>query len=264
MPDKIIDFLLLLFISILLSACATKKDLYYFQGADTSGPLKILSTSEVIQYESTTIQPNDILTVKVGASVAESSLPYNPSKNMNVTSNNIELFKLSGYLVTIDGTIKLPILGVIKVANKTTRELELSLVKLLEEGGHLLQPFVNIRLINAKVTVLGEVKKPGTYTFLEQIISIPQALGYAGDLTINGKRTDILLIRETVGNRIMKHIDLTKTDWMNDATYYVKPNDVIIVRPNVAKVKSSGFIRNITNLISTVSIIITAIFFIRR
>ena len=264
MPDKIIDFLLLLFISILLSACATKKDLYYFQGADTSGPLKILSTSEVIQYESTTIQPNDILTVKVGASVAESSLPYNPSKNMNVTSNNIELFKLSGYLVTIDGTIKLPILGVIKVANKTTRELELSLVKLLEEGGHLLQPFVNIRLINAKVTVLGEVKKPGTYTFLEQIISIPQALGYAGDLTINGKRTDILLIRETVGNRIMKHIDLTKTDWMNDATYYVKPNDVIIVRPNVAKVKSSGFIRNITNLISTVSIIITAIFLIRR
>ena len=264
MPCKISDFVLLLLASILLSACATKRDIYYFQGANTSKSLKILSTSKVIQYESTTIQPNDILSVKVGASVAESALPYNPYQNMNVRSSSIELRKLSGYLVTIDGTIKLPILGVIKVANKTTRELELSLVKLLEEGGHLLQPFVNIRLINAKVTVLGEVKKPGTYTFLEQIISIPQALGYAGDLTINGKRTDILLIRETVGNRIMKNIDLTKTDWMNDATYYVKPNDVIIVRPNVAKVKSSGFIRNITNLISTVSIIITAIFLIRR
>ena len=264
MPCEISDFLLLLLASILLSACATKRDIYYFQGANTSKSLKILSTSKVIQYESTTIQPNDILSVKVGASVAKSALPYNPYQNMNVRSSSIELRKLSGYLVTIDGTIKLPILGVIKVANKTTRELELSLVKLLEEGGHLLQPFVNIRLINAKVTVLGEVKKPGTYTFLEQIISIPQALGYAGDLTINGKRTDILLIRETVGNRIMKNIDLTKTDWMNDATYYVKPNDVIIVRPNVAKVKSSGFIRNITNLISTVSIIITAIFLIRR
>ena len=264
MPCKISDFVLLLLASILLSACATKRDIYYFQGANTSKSLKILSTSKVIQYESTTIQPNDILSVRVSASVAESALPYNPYQNMNVRSSSIELRKLSGYLVTIDGTIKLPILGVIKVANKTTRELELSLVKLLEEGGHLLQPFVNIRLINAKVTVLGEVKKPGTYTFLEQIISIPQALGYAGDLTINGKRTDILLIRETVGNRIMKNIDLTKTDWMNDATYYVKPNDVIIVRPNVAKVKSSGFIRNITNLISTVSIIITAIFLIRR
>ena len=264
MPCKISDFVLLLLASILLSACATKRDIYYFQGANTSKSLKILSTSKVIQYESTTIQPNDILSVRVSASVAESALPYNPSQSMHVKSGNIELRKLSGYLVTIDGTIKLPILGVIKVANKTTRELELSLVKLLEEGGHLLQPFVNIRLINAKVTVLGEVKKPGTYTFLEQIISIPQALGYAGDLTINGKRTDILLIRETVGNRIMKNIDLTKTDWMNDATYYVKPNDVIIVRPNVAKVKSSGFIRNITNLISTVSIIITAIFLIRR
>ena len=263
MPDKIPDFLLLFFISILLSACATKRDLYYFQGADTSGPLKILSTSEVIQYESTTIQPNDIITIKIGASVEESATPYN-SLGLNNKSNNIQLRKLSGYLVTIDGTVKLPILGIIKVANKTTRELELYLVKLLEEGNHLLQPFVNIRLINAKVTLLGEVNKPGTYTFLEQIITIPQALGYAGDLTINGKRTDILLIRETAGNRIMKHIDLTATDWMNDSTYYVKPNDVIVVHPNAAKVKSSGFIRNLTNLISIVSIIITATFLISR
>lgn len=263
MPDKITDFLLLLVISILLSACATKKDLYYFQGANTSKSLKILSTSKVIQYESTTIQPNDIITIKIGASVEESATPYN-SLGLNNKSNNIQLRKLSGYLVTIDGTVKLPILGIIKVANKTTRELELYLVKLLEEGNHLLQPFVNIRLINAKVTLLGEVNKPGTYTFLEQIITIPQALGYAGDLTINGKRTDILLIRETAGNRIMKHIDLTATDWMNDSTYYVKPNDVIVVHPNAAKVKSSGFIRNLTNLISIVSIIITATFLISR
>ena len=140
----------------------------------------------------------------------------------------------------------------------------MSLVKLLEEGGHLLQPFVNIRLINGKVTVLGEVKSPGTYTFLEPILTIPQALGYAGDLTINGKRNDILLIRETAGNRIMQNIDLTATDWMNDATYYVKPNDVLVVRPNAAKVKSSGFIRNLTSLLSVVSIIITATFLIRK
>ena len=138
------------------------------------------------------------------------------------------------------------------------------MVKLLEEGNHLLKPFVNIRLINAKVTLLGEVNKPGTYTFLEQIITIPQALGYAGDLTINGKRTDILLIRETAGNRIMKHIDLTATDWMNDATYYVKPNDVLVVRPNFAKVKSSGIIGNLTSLLSVVSIIITATFLIKN
>ena len=263
MPCKISDFSLLLLASILLSACATKRDIYYFQGANTSKSLKILSTSRAIQYESTTIQPNDIITIKIGASVEESATPYN-SIGLNNKSNNIQLRKLSGYLVTIDGTVKLPILGIIKVANKTTRELELSLVKLLEEGNHLLQPFVNIRLINAKVTLLGEVNKPGTYTFLEQIITIPQALGYAGDLTINGKRTDILLIRETAGNRIMKHIDLTATDWMNDATYYVKPNDVLVVRPNFAKVKSSGIIGNLTSLLSVVSIIITATFLIRK
>ena len=263
MPCKISDFSLLLLASILLSACATKRDINYFQGANTSKSLKILSTSKVIQYEINTIQPNDILSIYIDASVMESAEPYNLSYGVN-GSNNIEMRKLNGYLVTIDGTIKLPILGVIKVANKTTRELELSLVKLLEEGGHLLQPFVNIRLINGKITVLGEVKNPGTYTFLEPILTVPQALGYAGDLTINGKRTNILLIRETAGNRIMKHIDLTATDWMNDSTYYVKPNDVIVVRPNFAKVKSSGIIGNLTSLLSVVSIIITATFLIKN
>ena len=256
MPDKITDFLLLLVISILLSACATKKDLYYFQGANTSKSLKILSTSKVIQYETTTIQPNDILSVRIDASVMESAEPYNLSYGVN-NSNNIEMKKLTGYLVTIDGTIKLPILGIIKVANKTINELELSLVKLLEEGNHLLQPFVNIRLLNGKVTILGEVRNPGTYTFLEPILTIPQALGYAGDLTIDGKRTDILLIREVKGNRIMKSIDLTATDWMNDATYYVKPNDVIVVRPNFRKVKSTGIIGNLSSLISVASILIS-------
>ena len=257
MPCKISDFLLLLLISFLLSACATKRNINYFQGANTSKSLKILSTSKEIQFEINTIQPNDILSIYIDASVAESAIPYNLSYGVN-GSNNIEMRKLNGYMVTIDGTIKLPILGDIKVANKTVRELELSLVKLLEEGGHLLQPFVNIRLINAKVTILGEVNNPGTYTFLEQIITLPQALGYAGDLTINGRRTDILLIRETAGHRIMKHIDLTATDWMNDATYYVKPNDVLVVRPNFAKVKSTGIIGSLTSLISVASILISA------
>ena len=256
MPCKISDFLLLLLASILLSACATKRDIYYFQGANTSKSLKILSTSKVIQYESTTIQPNDILSVRIDASGMESAEPYNLSYGVN-NSNNIEMRKLTGYLVTIDGTIKLPILGIIKVANKTISELELSLVKLLEEGGHLLQPFVNIRLLNGKVTILGEVQKPGTYPFTEQIITIPQALGYAGDLTLNGRRTDILLIREVKGNRLMKNIDLTATDWMNDATYYVKPNDILVVRPNFRKVKSSGIIGNLSSLISVASILIS-------
>ena len=256
MPCKISDFLLLLLASILLSACATKRDINYFQGANTSKSLKILSTSKVIQYESTTIQPNDILSVRIDASVMESAEPYNLSYGVN-NSNNIEMRKLTGYLVTIDGTIKLPILGIIKVANKTISELELSLVKLLEEGGHLLQPFVNIRLLNGKVTILGEVRNPGTYTFLEPILTIPQALGYAGDLTIDGKRNDILLIRETAGNRIMKHIDLTTTDWMNDSTYYIKPNDILVVRPNFRKVKSTGIIGNLSSLISVASILIS-------
>ena len=99
-------------------------------------------------------------------------------------------------------------------------DLEIKIKQELEKGGHLVNPTVAIRILNAKVTILGEVKSPGTYTFLEQSLSVPQALGYAGDLTISGKRDDILLIRESEGKRIIMSVDLTTVNWMNDPKYH--------------------------------------------
>jgi polysaccharide export outer membrane protein len=104
---------------------------------------------------------------------------------------------------------------------------------------------------------LGEVQKPGTYSFVENRVSILQALGYAGDLTIDAVRKEINLIREIDGQRIVYTIDLTDTETMNATTFYMQPNDVIIVRPNFRKVKSAGFIGNPSSIASISSLLLS-------
>ena len=236
---------------LVLSSCASKKDLFYFQDADNSIPAKI-------EYANNTLQPNDILDVKIGALVPETAIPYNNLvQKSGQALQNIELIKLQGYLVGTDGYIVLPILGRILVANKTIASVEKELIRILEKDQHLISPSVSVRLLNAKVTILGEVNRPGTYNFTEQFISIPQALGYAGDLTIQGKRTDIILVREQEGTRTSSRIDLTTTNWMNNPEYRVMPNDVIVVNPNITKVKSSGIVGNASVVMSIVTTLLS-------
>ena len=245
------NFFLLLVLGLLLSSCVSNKQLLYFGDAN-------LNQNTPISYTSNTLQPNDILDIKIGALVPETAIPYNKQiTNSYSQSQNIELLKLHGYLVGIDGTIVLPILGKIEVVNKTIADLEEELISILENRQHLVNPSVSVRLLNAKVTVLGEVRAPGTYTFTEQFISLPQALGYAGDLNINGKRTDVLLIREQAGQRRISQIDLTTTNWMNNPEYRIIPNDVIVVNPNNAKVKSAGIIGNASTVVSILSVLLS-------
>jgi len=157
-------------------------------------------------------------------------------------------------LVGIDGTISLPILGKMQVDQLTISELEQKVADQLKAQKHLTNPLVTARLLNAKFTVLGEVKSPGTYTFTEQSISLLQALGYAGDLTINGKRNEILLIREENHQKTYVHIDITSKKWFDSPYYYIKPNDVIYVTPNGPAVKSAGYIGNLGTFVSLVSL----------
>jgi polysaccharide export outer membrane protein len=131
-------------------------------------------------------------------------------------------------------------------------------------GGHLAVPNVNLRLINDKVTVLGEVNQPGTYNFTEQNITLMQALGYAGDLTINGKRNDILLTREINGMRQITHIDLTSANFMNSPYYFVKPNDLIVVNPNNPRVKNAGYVSNIGTVLTIASLALSITILLTR
>jgi polysaccharide export outer membrane protein len=200
------------------------------------------------------IQPNDILSIIISSSSTELSAMYNLNQDQNQNSSFFP-----GYLVNLEGKITLPILGKITVKDLTMAQLEELLVKILIEGKHLSEPIVTARLMNAKFTVLGEVSKPGTYTYSEQNISVLQALGYAGDLTINGKRENVLLIREENNAKTYITIDMTSKQWFGSPYYYIKPNDVIYVNPNGPKVKTAGYIGNLGTFISIVSLSLSMI-----
>ena len=246
-------------ITWLLTSCATKKEILYFQDADDYN-------NATVSYNSPTIQPNDILRITVGSLVEETAIPYNPPRTVSSSTSggNTGLVKLEGYLVSQDESINFPQLGEISTKGKTVKQLELEITQKLIDGGHLLNPTINVRLLNAKVTILGEVGNPGTYDFYEENLTLLQALGYAGDLTINGKRDDILLIRETDGIYTTAHLDITSASIMNTPYFYIKPNDVIMVNPNGPKVKSAGYVGNLGSLFSVVSILLSTIIIITR
>jgi polysaccharide export outer membrane protein len=250
-------FYVILF-SILFFSCASKKDIIYFQ--DSADYASVTTNLKAVS-----IEPNDILSIRIGALVPETALPYNIQTPSTVgVSSTIDILKVQGYLVSPEKTIVLPVLGEISTAGLSVKDLETKIKSELEKGGHLINPSVAVRILNAKVTILGEVKSPGTYSFLEQSVSVPQALGYAGDLTINGKRDDILLIRESDGKRTITHVDLTTANWLNKDEYQVRQNDVLVVNPNNAKVKTAGYIGNASTILTIASLILSSIILITR
>ena len=233
-----------------LSSCVSKKEILYLQDVDA------YATNQ-ITYTNAEIQPNDALRIDVSALNPGSAIPYNKPSNGEGGGGGLQLLQLEGYLVSEDLTINFPILGVLSVKAKTTQEFALHLRQLLETGGHLKSPTVDVRLLNAKVTILGEVNDPGTYNFTEQNISLLQAIGYAGDLTINGKRDDILVMRDELGVRQIAHIDLTSANWIESPYYFIKPNDVIVVNPNNPKVKTAGYIPSLPALLGVMTVSIS-------
>tara|TARA_B100000401_G_C52782834_1_gene709176 strand:- start:791 stop:1579 length:789 start_codon:yes stop_codon:yes gene_type:complete len=243
-------------LAFLLNSCASKKKILYLQNIDTHIPSEL-------SYVENNIQVNDIIDIKVSALVPEAALPYN--KSIEITqqsSSNLEIMKLNGYLVSKDKTINFPVLGRVSVLNKTISDLENYLKKRLSTDGLLIDPIVTARLLNAKVTLLGEVNSPGTYNFTENNMSFLQALGLAGDLNINANRRDIIIIRNVDNKQIAANIDLTSTEWLNGPYASVKSNDIIIVNPNGSKIKSSGFFGNAGSFVSIASLLISTASFI--
>lgn len=245
---------------LLFQSCTTKKDILYFK----SGNKNPLVDAKI---ENQKIETNDILAIKIYSIDAESSRIYNIDLLESTTGGaqmNLESMKLKGYLVNDEGFIILPVLGNLKVTDKSTKDLEVFLTKKLIDEGHLKAPTVTVRIINSKITILGEVRSPGTYTFAEKNLTLLQAIGLAGDLTINGERKEVLLIRQEDNIKTIHHINLTSTDWMSTELFYIKQNDVIVVNPNNAKIKSAGIIGNTGTLISVISLLLTGLLLIKK
>ncbi|MCD8270237.1 MAG: polysaccharide biosynthesis/export family protein [Parabacteroides sp.] len=144
-----------------------------------------------------------------------------------------------GYLVETDGTINFPLLGKIKVAGLTRRQVIELIQSRLEKEGFIKAPVVTVRFLNFRISILGEVKAPGTYNIPSERITLFEALSMAGDLTIHGRRNRVAVIRETDGVRTILYHDLRSRDIFQSPDYYLKQNDMVYVEPNRVKAETS-------------------------
>lgn len=239
---------LLLVLATLVSCSSPSKMVYL----NSSGSL-----DANIKFE-TTLQPDDQLLIIVSSENPEAASPYNLKtfSYQGSAENAITQERHQAYIIDKEGNIEFPMLGTIKIGGLTRIETT-DKIKNLLKNGHISDPIVNVRLLNFKVSVLGEVAKPGVFSISGERVTLIEALALAGDLTIYGKRNSILLIREKNGIKTYEKIDITKTDFINSSNYYLSQNDVLYVEPNKTKINSSAVGPNLTIGISALSLVVT-------
>ena len=233
---------------LFLGACASKKDIAYL-GEQTIGENSILNTYEP------KVQVDDELSIIVSAENPELTAQFNLpfiQQNFSPTQNQADI---RTYLVDKEGNIDFPILGKLTVAGMTRIELTSFMKEKVEK--YIKNPIINVRILNFKYTVLGEVMRPGPYLNQGERVSVLEGLSNAGDLTIYGSRKNVLLIREENGKRITERLDLTNKDLLTSEYYYLRQNDIIYVEPNKTRVNSSVVGPNVTVWLSIASIIIS-------
>ena len=240
-------------VAFVFASCSTKNQLVYLKDSDKHNTFSKLDYSSL----NNNIEVGDILKIDIQTIVPEAAIPYNKITSNKVQSQNLDLLKLDGFLVDDFKMINYPVLGKISVEGLSENQLESKITQLLLDGNHLTNPTVKVRRVNSKFTVLGEVRSPGTYSYYDKNLNIFQALGYAGDLTIDGKRKDIKLVREENGNREIYKIELTEAELLNSPFFYIKNNDVLIVNPSFSKVKSAGFIGSPASVASIASLLLS-------
>jgi polysaccharide export outer membrane protein len=245
------NFCLLTLVILILTSCSSKSQLVYLNDSVKDNFYKV-------DYSSfnNNIETGDILKIDIQTIIPEAALPYNTYVN-NTASQNINLLNIDGYVVNENKIINYPTLGDVSVENLSENKLAEKIKKLLVDEGHLTNPHVKVRRVNSKFTVLGEVRNPGTFSYYDRNLNIFQALGYAGDITISGKRKNITLIREENGMRKVYDISLSKSELLNKPYYLIRNNDVIMVKPNFSKVKSAGFIGSPASIASVASLLLS-------
>ena len=240
----------LLLVVLITTSCASRKELVYLQSGS--------NTKELVSYEPV-LQPDDVVMIVVSSENPEVAAPYN-LKAITVqgdTENGIGAQRMQTYILDKEGKIEFPLLGTISLSGLTKTQAVAKLKELLKD--HVNDAIINFRILNFKITVLGEVQKPGTYPVSSERITLLEAIGMSGDLTIYGNRTNVLLIREKNGTKTMERIDLTKSDFLNSSAYYLSQNDVVYVEPNKTRINSSAIGPNLTVGISALSLIVTII-----
>jgi polysaccharide export outer membrane protein len=237
---------------VFLTACGSKKSIVYFQGLDF---FQEEGVSDKASYEIRII-PNDNLFITVSSLNPQIAAPFN-TINMergSITANSMEW---QGYLVDEEGNINFPVLGIVHLGGLTKPQA----IALLQEQISTLidNPVVNIRYLNYKISVLGEVNRPGRYPINDEKVSVLQAIALAGDLTIYGERRNVWICRAENGNKQFHKIDLTSPELFYSPYYYLQQNDIIYVSPNKTRAGSSTYNQNLPLVVSLISVMITAV-----
>ena len=243
-----------------LQSCTSSKQLTYFQRGTNFKE----DTINFVESYIPTIKKGDILSIQISSLNTEASAFFNPyaktvvDQSLNANSYN-PLPTITGYLVGQDGNIKLPLIGTLKAVGLTNTQLSESIQAKLKD--YLREPTVNVRNQSFRVSVLGEVARPALFTIPNEQITLPEALGLAGDLTIYGRRDNVLIIREEKGKRVFTRLDLTKRDAFRSPYYSLHPNDIVYVEPGKSRIASADrafqVMPTVVGILSVIAIIAT-------
>ncbi|WP_396601116.1 polysaccharide biosynthesis/export family protein [Algibacter sp. R77976] len=239
---------------LLFSSCVTKKEVVYFQNA------KDFETIVDTDTFAPKFKVNDIVSIFVSTFDLEAVKPFNLLIEGSGESGQPQLID---YLIDIEGNIDFPVLGKIKLLGLTVQEAQILFKKKLSD--YLKDPIVNIRIQNFRISIIGEVSSPGRYDVSGERITILEALALAGDLSIKGKRENVMVIRDFNGTKTYTRVDLTNKELFNSPVFYLTQNDVVYVEPNnSARSGASGDSRIGTIISITSFLITTALIFVTR
>lgn len=238
---------------MLILSCSSGKDILYMQDIDDY---------EFQNYTFTDykISTDDIL--KIDIETIKSDIELRIAQNYDNNPGTKDYWLYEGLQVSSEGEIFLNDIGRLKVSGLTLDSVRSLIYNQLVDRGIYVDPTVDVKIVNKAYTILGEVNNPGNYFFQKNNFTILEAIGNAGDLTINGKRNNIKLIRESEGKRNVYQIDLTESEFLLSGTYQIFPRDIIIVSPNTNRIKNAGIIGNSGTLVSLLSFLLSSIILI--
>lgn len=236
-----------LVLTLFFSSCASKKEVVYFQ--NTGGFETLVDKNSFTPK----FKVDDLISIHVSTLNSEASAPFNLFRGASEGGIRPEQVD---YLIDKEGSIDFPVIGKLKVAGLSAEELRVLLRQKLSD--YLKDPIINIRLKNFTVTILGEVNRPGTYPVNGERITILEALGFAGDLTVKGVRNNVMVIRDFDGTKVYTRLDLTKKEAMSSPVFYLTQNDVVYVEPNQSAITASSLDNRATIAVSIASVLITS------
>ena len=235
----------------LMHSCATKDDVVYFNGMNST------DNSIGLDSYSPTYHIDDELVIIVNALDPEAAMPFNKS-SVSVSLDVLDARgreRIQTYRIDPDGNVNFPVLGNIKISGLNRTQATIMLQEKLAD--YIKDPIVDIETVNYRITVLGEVARPGTFTATNERITLVEALSMAGDLTIYGERENVLVIQDYDGKKTYTRVNLKSNDLFNSPVYYLSQGDVVYVEPNKTRAKNSAIGAQTGVLLSSLGLLIS-------